>query len=91
MSRIQRILNINFNSIKVRLKHIDFSSQVLAHLFQFHKGTIKTARAPDADNNRTDFNSIKVRLKHSGILIGLLISTNFNSIKVRLKRPAFIF
>ena len=31
-----------FNSIKVRLKHSDFASQVLAHLFQFHKGTIKT-------------------------------------------------
>ena len=36
-------LHLHFNSIKVRLKHdSDFASQVLAHLFQFHKGTIKT-------------------------------------------------
>ena len=33
---------IYFNSIKVQLEHPDFANQVLAHLFQFHKGTIRT-------------------------------------------------
>ena len=33
---------MNFNSIKVQLEHPDFAAQVLAHLFQFHKGTIRT-------------------------------------------------
>ena len=33
----------DFNSIKVRLEHdVDFASQIEAHLFQFHKGAIRT-------------------------------------------------
>ncbi len=34
--------NINFNSIKVRLKHQLIFDKQLIKLFQFHKGTIKT-------------------------------------------------
>ena len=39
------VLCLDFNSIKVRLEHVDFASQVYAHLFQFHKGTIRTSQA----------------------------------------------
>ena len=38
-----KCFNPYFNSIKVRLEHdVDFASQVEAHLFQFHKGAIRT-------------------------------------------------
>ena len=38
----------NFNSIKVRLKHIDPVTIGLVGAFQFHKGTIKTSpNAPE--------------------------------------------
>ena len=35
----------NFNSIKVRLKHLLKSCRFTRMLFQFHKGTIKTNNA----------------------------------------------
>ena len=37
----------------------------LQQVFQFHKGTIKTARRPSAEETFLYFNSIKVRLKPS--------------------------
>ena len=53
----------NFNSIKVRLEHADFASQVLAQLFQFHKGTIRTNQNTMIISLILYFNSIKVRLE----------------------------
>ena len=32
----------NFNSIKVRLEHDAQAKDALSHVFQFHKGTIRT-------------------------------------------------
>ena len=77
--------NLNFNSIKVRLKPIGAAS-ASSHTptFQFHKGTIKTPSlswyAPSAH-----FNSIKVRLKQSDLIDKASLKADFNSIKVRLK------
>ena len=39
---LKMLLNINFNFIKVRLKHNGASSPFAKLEFQFHKGTIKT-------------------------------------------------
>ena len=52
-----------FNSIKVRLKHSSFSFPKRNELFQFHKGTIKTASRQGRFPPCSHFNSIKVRLK----------------------------
>ena len=35
-------IGIDFNSIKVRLKHLSHRHMFTAKVFQFHKGTIKT-------------------------------------------------
>ena len=51
-----------FNSIKVRLKQNILKEGLIVHLFQFHKGTIKTSAYADASDPLCDFNSIKVRL-----------------------------
>ena len=54
----------NFNSIKVRLKRIDPAVGAAAiTAFQFHKGTIKTAKIDFNNLKNENFNSIKVRLK----------------------------
>ena len=34
----------DFNSIKVQLKHFPAAEELRKEIFQFHKGTIKTAR-----------------------------------------------
>ena len=40
---IKMVLVLNFNSIKVRLKHLVDQIKIgVESLFQFHKGTIKT-------------------------------------------------
>ena len=52
-----------FNSIKVQLEHSDFVSQIEAHLFQFHKGTIRTAKQGTKTYEYINFNSIKVQLE----------------------------
>ena len=52
-----------FNSIKVRLEHYVLTARLLASLFQFHKGTIRTIHLPQATLILPDFNSIKVRLE----------------------------
>ena len=54
---------MHFNSIKVRLEHPDFAAQVLAHLFQFHKGAIRTYLPVVNILHLPNFNSIKVRLE----------------------------
>ena len=38
---------------------------ILSAKFQFHKGTIKTARGKMEQGRAADFNSIKVRLKRA--------------------------
>ena len=35
-------LKVHFNSIKVRLEHAANTQDSLSHVFQFHKGTIRT-------------------------------------------------
>ena len=65
-----------FNSIKVQLEHVDFQSQVEAHLFQFHKGTIRTPTWLCVISSSVYFNSIKVQLElvmrlgwHNSVLV----------------------
>ena len=41
-----RHIHSYFNSIKVRLKHVFDVNTNAIHLFQFHKGTIKTCGSP---------------------------------------------
>ena len=79
----------HFNSIKVQLKlATTFAPEFLAHIFQFHKGTIKAARIPYKDYLYRYFNSIKVQLKHSNESEVNSKRFNFNSIKVQLKLQA---
>ena len=56
-----------------------------SHIFQFHKGTIKTSVTRHREADGINFNSIKVRLKHYSIVPLTFEQYNFNSIKVRLK------
>ena len=54
---------LHFNSIKVRLK-LNYNFPVFRkHIFQFHKGTIKTSKYNKLTTAYVYFNSIKVRLK----------------------------
>ena len=54
----------NFNSIKVRLEqHLSWPVTVALISFQFHKGTIRTARLMPFELVTKYFNSIKVRLE----------------------------
>ena len=55
----------NFNSIKVRLELAYAIGLLLAFLFQFHKGTIRTNCILPVTVLGVDFNSIKVRLEHT--------------------------
>ena len=78
----------HFNSIKVRLERLhQFLVLVHVHLFQFHKGTIRTLSdlsplALQIEN----FNSIKVRLEQKLEKLEIICKFYFNSIKVRLER-----
>ena len=75
-----------FNSIKVRLKQNILKEGQIVHLFQFHKGTIKTFE--QVVNNMTEGQSFqfhKGTIKTANGLCMKLYSFNFNSIKVRLK------
>ena len=57
------------------------------HIFQFHKGTIKTQDRVLGFVPRYNFNSIKVRLKLVIMPVMVLVCIcYFNSIKVRLKQ-----
>ena len=53
-----------FNSIKVQLKLFNVVFAFISFVFQFHKGTIKTACGCSGWSWLLDFNSIKVQLKH---------------------------
>ena len=55
--------DLNFNSIKVRLKLSYSSLTKRKNAFQFHKGTIKTLASKAVGETNQYFNSIKVRLK----------------------------
>ena len=55
----------------MRLEHPDFANQVLAHLFQFHKGAIRTKFPQRSFHSILHFNSIKVRLEHDMRAAGL--------------------
>ena len=57
-------LDINFNSIKVRLTHMTTIEQELIKTFQFHKGTINPCAKWATYYAYANFNSIKVRLTH---------------------------
>ena len=78
-------LSLDFNSIKVRLKHAETDNAKAAKLFQFHKGTIKTLRG------RLHFHMLLLFQFHKGTIKTRPPDTchrpscNFNSIKVRLK------
>ena len=55
----------NFNSIKVRLEHLQRPFRCWLVSFQFHKGTIRTSGNKTAKSKGNYFNSIKVRLELS--------------------------
>ena len=56
---------MHFNSIKVRLEQSVCLGWLLASLFQFHKGTIRTTEQDYLFAKNSNFNSIKVRLEPS--------------------------
>ena len=60
-----RIKLNDFNSIKVRLEQKISEEEAIKKLFQFHKGTIRTAAGRERRNSGRNFNSIKVRLEHN--------------------------
>ena len=62
---------LDFNSIKVQLKHRKGHKKLVHRLFQFHKGTIKTAYGHSVKHIFLHFNSIKVQLKLSAELARL--------------------
>ena len=60
----------HFNSIKVQLEPDRLISAISSHIFQFHKGTIRTGNAWWRLRFKRDFNSIKVQLEQ---LIGICV------------------
>ena len=77
----------HFNSIKVRLEHIKTFTACRIHLFQFHKGAIRThINDRGVMIDQIYFNSIKVRLEQKDVLDKAKADLDFNSIKVRLER-----
>ena len=86
MVRMKRLLlNLSFNSIKVRLERPGTTEQYLFGMFQFHKGTIRTCERESDGRTHTRFQfhkgTIRTRLSRSP---GWFILC-FNSIKVRLE------
>ena len=61
----------HFNSIKVRLKQVGLARYLLAILFQFHKGTIKTCRTVDAiaDARKFQFHTGTIRTVRAYLLM----------------------
>ena len=49
-------IGANFNSIKVQVKHLSSGDTVISTLFQFHKGTSKTAN----EKTRNEINAISI-------------------------------
>ena len=77
---------MNFNSIKVQLKHGQVFAISDGISFQFHKGTIKALGGSLLAHGFGYFNSIKVQLKPSFRIFCNIQYRYFNSIKVQLKR-----
>ena len=79
------LLQCYFNSIKVQLKPDDVHEWIMAHGFQFHKGTIKTfADSLNAGNCRPfQFHKGTIKTHHGRR--GTRSELHFNSIKVQLK------
>ena len=84
---VQEIVpQINFNSIKVRLKRpivLAFNPRISS--FQFHKGTIKTQIFDLRRYFSSEFQFHKGTIKTSAFLSTTFQFFYFNSIKVRLK------
>ena len=57
------LLEVHFNSIKVRLELPSATAATWVPIFQFHKGTIRTQQAKSNAQGLPYFNSIKVRLE----------------------------
>ena len=76
---------IDFNSIKVQLKHFEIFLNVCFRSFQFHKGTIKTLAKSVYNDDLTNFNSIKVQLKREGVQQALLKIIEFQFHKGTIK------
>ena len=58
----------HFNSIKVQLEQTPIFRKGRHILFQFHKGTIRTALGNEIGKKGYHFNSIKVQLEHEVLL-----------------------
>ena len=54
---------VHFNSIKVQLEQLPMFNLISSDVFQFHKGTIRTAYYSGKRNIYHNFNSIKVQLE----------------------------
>ena len=67
----------NFNSIKVRLERLNIVRLYANKTFQFHKGTIRTARNYIENLRIAHFNSIKVRLEPAATQISFNVVVSF--------------
>ena len=76
---------LDFNSIKVRLKLLSEILIIAILIFQFHKGTIKTTLAQEEGQGVQVFQFHKGTIKTSSTRLVMSSIPNFNSIKVRLK------
>ena len=89
------MLNINFNSIKVRLEQVEQQVSNFDSEFQFHKGTIRTELTNKIRIDRKNFNTIKVLLEHDNItpLQGhhLLFQFHKGTIRTQVFYLSFIF
>ena len=81
-------LMLYFNSIKVRLKQNILKEGLIVHLFQFHKGTIKTLLSRYCLHKLRVFQFHKGTIKTQRNTKLRPFPQYFNSIKVRLKRFA---
>ena len=75
-----------FNSIKVRLELAYAIGLLLAFLFQFHKGTIRTCWRADAIEAHEQFQFHKGTIRTRYARSASSSVSYFNSIKVRLER-----
>ena len=75
----------DFNSIKVQLKLPEASPLILAPIFQFHKGTIKTSILLFLSRQSIIFQFHKGTIKTLVLPLVQVLLSYFNSIKVQLK------
>ncbi len=62
---------VYFNSIKVQLEQPLQPEQNLNHIFQFHKGTIRTFASMKSCRLILNFNSIKVQLEQRAVVFSI--------------------